>query len=177
MTGQVLWQSWLPVVALSSLGGFFLLLLWVLWLSLQLRRLQRLFQRISPSGTRQPLDELLERLLVRQEENRAYLAALEERVNRLHLLQQGCLQRVGFVRFDAFQDTAGQQSFALALLDNQGNGVVITSLFGRHESRCYAKPIVKGGSSFPLSEEERRAVRQALEQPVGTQEAPVQHAH
>jgi hypothetical protein len=80
------------------------------------------------------------------------------------------------VRFDAFQDTAGQQSFAVALLDNRGNGVVITSLFGRSESRCYAKPVVKGESPFPLSDEERAAIRQALEQPVGVQEATSRHA-
>jgi hypothetical protein len=119
----------------------------------------------------------LERLLIKQEENRTYLAALEGRVDRLQLLLQGCFQRAGLVRFDAFHDTAGQQSFALALLDNRGNGVVITSLFGRSESRCYAKPIAGGNSSYPLSDEERAAIRQAMEQPIGHQEASVRHAH
>lgn len=175
MTGQMLGQSWLPAVALGSSVGCIFLLLWVAWLSWRLRRLQRLLQRLMPNEAGQPLDELLERLLVKQEENRTYLADLDERLSRLHLLLQGCLQRVGLVRFDAFQDTAGQQSFAVALLDNLGNGVVITSLFGRSESRCYAKPVVKGESSFPLSDEERAAIRQALEQPIGTQEATPRH--
>jgi len=176
MTGQTVWLSWLPTITVGLVGGWVILLLWVFWLSLRLRRLHRLLQRLSPNGTGQPLDALLERWLSQQEANQTHLAALDERLTQLRLLFQGCLQRVGLVRFDAFQDTAGQQSFAVALLDNRGNGVVITSLFGRSESRCYAKPVVKGESPFPLSDEERAAIRQALEQPVGVQEATSRHA-
>lgn len=176
MAGQMLWGMWLPTLTLGAVGGCVLLAVWVVWLSVKVRRLQRLLQQLTPDAPDQPLDRLLERLLVKQEENRTHLAALEERVERLHLLLQGCLQRTGLVRFDAFNDTAGQQSFALALLDNRGNGVVITSLFGRSESRCYAKPVTGGTSRYPLSDEERAAIRQALEQPIGAQEAPVHHA-
>jgi len=74
------------------------------------------------------------------------------------------------VRFDAFEDIAGQQSFSVALLDNRGNGVVITSLFGRIESRCYAKPVIKGNSPHRLSDEEMAAIKQAMEQPIGHRE-------
>ncbi len=140
------------------------LTIWVLYLSLRLNRLLRLLNRLLPDGPERSLEQVLEHLLVKQEENRTLIASLETRVEQLHHLLQGCLQRVGLVRFDAFDDTAGQQSFAVALLDNQGNGVVITSLFGRTESRCYAKPIVNGKSSYPLSEEEQAALQQALTQ-------------
>jgi hypothetical protein len=116
------------------------------------------------------LDQLLEQLLIKQEENRTLLASLENRVEQLNLLLQGCLQRVGLVRFDAFEDIAGQQSFSVALLDNRGNGVVITSLFGRTESRCYAKPVIRGNSPHRLSDEEMAAIKQAMEQPIGHRE-------
>lgn len=164
------WQSWLPAV---GIGGLILLLIltgWLLALSLKLRRLTHLLRRLIPEAPNQPLDRLLEQVLSKQEENRTHIAAIEQQVERLHLLLQGCLQRVGLVRFDAFNDTAGQQSFSVALLDNQGNGVVITSLFGRTESRCYAKPVAHGSSTHRLSEEEQAAIRQALGQPVGQRE-------
>ncbi|MEW6724978.1 MAG: DUF4446 family protein [Bacillota bacterium] len=71
------------------------------------------------------------------------------------------LQRVGVVRFNAYDDTGSDLSFAIALLDAQHNGVVISSLFGRHESRIYAKPIQTGESTYLLSDEEREALRRA----------------
>ncbi len=157
-------------VLVLVLGGFALLLLllviWVFYLSLRLRRLGHLLNRLLPEGEQRSLEQLLEQLLIKQEENRTLLASLEDRLDQLHRLTQGCLQRVGLVRFDAFDDTAGQQSFSLALLDQQGNGIVITSLFGRTESRCYAKPVTSGGSTYPLSEEEQTAIRQALQCPL-----------
>ena len=56
----------------------------------------------------------------------------------------------------------GKQSFALALLDCKGDGVVLSSLYGREESRVYAKPVKGGLSEYTLSKEEEAAVQQAL---------------
>jgi hypothetical protein len=70
----------------------------------------------------------------------------------------GALQRFGVVRFDAFGDARGGQSFAIALLDAAGNGVVLSSLHGRDGVRVYAKPLRQGVSEFALSDEEQGAV-------------------
>ena len=74
----------------------------------------------------------------------------------------GVVQRVGLIRYDAFEDMGGHLSFSAALLDAAGNGVVITSINGRQETRCYAKPIRGGGSEHNLSVEEEQAIAQAL---------------
>lgn len=160
-------QNWQTTLVLGCAALLLFLTIWVLTLSLKLNRLTRLLNRLVPESSEHSLDQLLEQLLIKQEENRTLLTSVETRLEKLHSLLQGCLQRVGLVRFDAFEDTAGQQSFSVALLDNQGNGVVITSLFGRTESRCYAKPIIQGNSPHRLSEEEMAAIRQAIEQPIG----------
>ncbi|MCS7192843.1 MAG: DUF4446 family protein [Armatimonadetes bacterium] len=160
-------QEWLMAFAIFGSALIFVLTIWLLVLSLKLKRLMRLFNRLLPKGSERSLDRLLEELLIKQEENRTFLASLDNRVEQLHLLLQGCLQRVGLVRFDAFGDVSGQQSFSVALLDNRGNGVVVTSLFGRTESRCYAKPIIQFNSPHRLSEEEKTAIRKAMEQPIG----------
>jgi hypothetical protein len=52
-------------------------------------------------------------------------------------------------------------SFSLAVLDAQSNGWVVTGLYGRESYRVYAKPIKKGVSTYPLSEEEKRAIEKA----------------
>ena len=74
----------------------------------------------------------------------------------------GTMQRVGLVRYDAFDDMGGHLSFSAALLDGQGNGLVITSINGRQDTRCYAKPVEGWTSSHNLSEEEELAIQRAL---------------
>lgn len=161
------WQDWTIGLAFGCAALLLFLTIWVLIVSLKLNRLTKLMKQLAPEGSERTLDQLLEQLLIKQEENRTLLASVENRVEQLNSLLQGCLQKVGLVRFNAFDDVAGQQSFSLALLDNQGNGVVITSLFGRTESRCYAKPVFGGESPHRLSEEELEAIRQAMNQPTG----------
>jgi hypothetical protein len=71
------------------------------------------------------------------------------------------LSHVGLVRFDAFDDTGGGQSFALALIDDDGDGVVLTSLHGRQSTRLYSKSVRRGVADAPLSGEEVRAMQSA----------------
>ncbi|MCK4470529.1 MAG: DUF4446 family protein, partial [Anaerolineae bacterium] len=77
------------------------------------------------------------------------------------------VQGVGLVRFRAFQDTGGDQSFALALADGEGNGVVISALYGRGATRIYAKPVQGWLSPRTLSEEEEQALAEARRATVG----------
>jgi len=70
-------------------------------------------------------------------------------------------QRIGIVRFNPFEDTGGNQSFALALLDAAGNGWVLSSLHARSGTRVYAKAIHEGRSDGALSDEEAAAIKQA----------------
>ncbi len=72
-----------------------------------------------------------------------------------------CLQRVGLVRYNAFNDVGGDQSFSLALLDGDSNGLVISGLYSRNDMRVYAKPIAAGESPLVLSSEERQAIASA----------------
>jgi hypothetical protein len=72
------------------------------------------------------------------------------------------VQRVGLVRYDAFDDMGGHLSFSAALLDGSGNGLVITSINGRQDTRCYAKPVESWTSTHNLSEEEEQAIQRAL---------------
>jgi hypothetical protein len=72
------------------------------------------------------------------------------------------LQRFHMVRYDAFDDMGGRLSFSAALLDDHGDGVVLTSINGRTETRTYAKPVQGLTSDHNLSEEEREAIAGAV---------------
>lgn len=93
-------------------------------------------------------------------EGAARKLALGER--HLGDLADESIRRVGLVRFDAFEDMGGRLSFSAALLDGHGDGVVITSINGRQDTRCYAKQVTGGSSAHNLSDEERQAIREAL---------------
>jgi hypothetical protein len=82
---------------------------------------------------------------------------------RLERTIKNCVQKVGIVRFNAFEDMGSDLSFAVALLDEKNNGVVITGIYGRNETRTYAKPIENGASTYFLTEEEKEALVKALE--------------
>jgi hypothetical protein len=72
------------------------------------------------------------------------------------------VSHVGVVRFNPFADKGGDQSFAVAFLDDHSDGVVFTGLHSRSEVRVYAKPIVGGTSTYPLTDEESEAISRAL---------------
>ncbi len=71
------------------------------------------------------------------------------------------LRKVGLVRYDAFENIGGRQSFSMALLDETANGVVLTSLVSRQDIRVYAKPVLAGATDGRLSDEEQAAISQA----------------
>jgi hypothetical protein len=72
------------------------------------------------------------------------------------------LRHVSVVRYDAFGDMGGRLSFSAALLDDGGDGLVLTSIHGRAETRSYIKGVSGGGAESPLSPEEQEAVTHAL---------------
>lgn len=87
---------------------------------------------------------------------------LDSENRRIDDLLKMAVTRVGMVRFRAFEDMGSDLSYAVALLDAHNNGVVLSSIFGREDSRSYAKPIEDGKSSYPMTQEEEQALREAM---------------
>ena len=73
-----------------------------------------------------------------------------------------CIQKVGIVRYSAFKDTGSDLSFAVALLDENNDGVVFNGIYSREMSNIYAKPVEKGNSKYTLSNEELQAIDRAI---------------
>jgi len=135
-------------------------LLLALWVLLRSRRLSRLsaFRPQMPADLQATVEResnRLDQLTVRVQDLSGRLPVAETRSTL-------SLQRVGVVRFNPFEDTGGQQSFALAMLDARGSGVVISSLHSRQATRVYLKQITEGKSDTQLGNEEAEAIRQAL---------------
>ena len=89
------------------------------------------------------------------------LNRLRSRSEALESRLQLALKHVGLIRYRAYENTGGDQSFALAILDDARNGVVLSGLHGRDGDRVFAKPVQAGLSSYALSPEEQSAIAQA----------------
>lgn len=74
-----------------------------------------------------------------------------------------CIQKVGIVRYSAFKDTGSDLSFAVAMLDENNDGIVFNGIYSREMSNIYAKPVKNGVSEYTLSEEEKESIRRAIE--------------
>lgn len=72
------------------------------------------------------------------------------------------LQKIGIVRFNPFKEIGGDQSFSIAVLDDNNNGFVITSHYNKESNRVYAKPVELGKSKYQLSKEEEDAINRAI---------------
>ncbi|MDI6871651.1 MAG: DUF4446 family protein [Bacillota bacterium] len=128
-------------------------------------RLQKLIRRYSSlmQGVNQAnLEALLEQQVELTRRQEARLSEAAAALEQLKVQVRSSLQRVGLVRYNAFDGVGGNQSFSLALLDAEGNGFVLSSLFGRSESAMYCKAVEKGRPVLPCSDEEEEAICQAM---------------
>jgi hypothetical protein len=135
--------------------------LWTIALQRSHRALLRRLRSVLAADGVVALDEVLDRGQRSVQELSGRLDRLEQALRGLEAVSGSTLQRVGVVRFNPFPDTGGDQSFAIALLDGQGSGVVLSSLHGRADTRVFAKQVSAGRSGHPLSDEEQEAIRRA----------------
>lgn len=109
------------------------------------------------------LEKVLLYLQGRDEMSQKEIETLKKRLGIVEEEFPKDIRRVGLVRYNPFSDAGGDQSFALALLDEHKDGVVISSLYGREMNRVYAKRIEKGESAkHQLTEEEKQAINEAV---------------
>lgn len=87
---------------------------------------------------------------------------LDENIKALGTKLTFAIQKVGFMRYNAFGDMGSDLSFSIALLDNFSDGFILTSIYGRDNNVCYAKPIKNGQSKIQLSTEEIMVIDRAI---------------
>ena len=141
------------------------LVLWLVntWRSSRLIKRYKVFMHGMHGMDGKNLEGMLTTYLDKVNNVLAKTVEVERAYKAVRKMAESSIQNVGIVRFNAFNDTGSDLSFAVALLDHYGDGVVINSIFGRSETRTYAKPVNKGVSSYNLSTEEEEAIRKALE--------------
>ena len=130
-------------------------------INLKLSKMNRRYEKMMEGMEGSNLEKLLLDHIAEVHQALAEVDKLSKECRRLDGISKHTVQKLGIIRFNAFEDTGSDLSYAVALLDANDNGVVMSSIFGRNESRVYAKPIVNGQSTYFLTEEEKQALTQA----------------
>jgi hypothetical protein len=146
------------VLALLALAGAVLLLA-------RQQRLLGQYQQLMTGTSGGNLEALLNDHVARVHRTTERVKALEKQVRRLETSGYLNFQHLGMLRYNPFHDTGGDQSFAIALADGHGNGVVLSSLHARDVTRVYAKPLLSWESAYSLTDEEKRAITLAHQKP------------
>jgi len=142
---------WLVFVSiyLVVLSGVFL------WFFLRLNRLIK-------DKDKQGFIKIFEDLIKKEKENIKAVESLRQEVRKNSEEGLAHFQKLGLIRFNPFNETGGNNSFSLALLDGKNNGWVMTGLHTRERTRLYVKPIKNLKSEYELSDEEKKALEKAV---------------
>ncbi len=149
------------IVALAAAGTALLALLIAVSGRLRLRRMRKGLRVLSGQSDEGDLLQLASRQTGEVERLLRRMAEQQEELQQIRADLAAALRHVSVVRFDAFGDGAGRMSFSAALLDDSGDGMLLTSINGRGETRTYGKAVVGGRSEATLTPEEEQAVAAA----------------
>ena len=127
------------------------------------RRARRRYEQLVQGESGQDLESILVKNHQLVNQFQVQLKNLQERVENHEERVRNKAVRPSVVRYNAFGETGNDLSFSLALLDEKGNGAVLSGIFGREESRVYAKPVAEGESTYTMTDEEREAIRSKTE--------------
>lgn len=146
--------------------NFYLIIAIAIWLVILTFFLIYLFlhyNKLTKGVSQKDLISALNRFISQTETNSDAIKELSERLDQNIEDGKEHFQRLGFVRYNPFTDTGGDQSFSLCLLDEKGDGIVISSLHSRENTRLYSKQISSGQvENQVLSKEEQQVIKQAL---------------
>ena len=115
-------------------------------------------------------DETGKSMEAKLREDVAHLHELQDSMELIHktqkdilAVQNHCFRKIGFVKYNAFDNIGNNLSFAFTVLDGKNDGFCLSSVYGRNESRIFAKPIVDGKCLYGMSEEEKESLDNALQ--------------
>lgn len=139
-------------------------LIFAVALAFRLSKLNRSYSLLQGRDDSETFVEVVARNVEAMDELRDEVGSMRGEIKRLRYELGDAVRHVSVVRYDAFNDLAGRLSFSAALLDDGANGLVLTSIHARSETRLYIKGVRAGDSDNPLSPEERQAVDVAMGQ-------------
>lgn len=149
-------------IIIGLLGIIILLFIIVILLYSSINKLEKKYRRFMRGSNNKNLEELITSKL---EEIDKSMKVSEEALNKYEELKEemkSCVNKIAIMRYKAFEDVGSDLSFSIAILDSYNDGIILTGIYSREDSRTYAKPVDKGISRYELSEEETYVLNEAI---------------
>ena len=141
-----------------------ILLLGFLTLIIKFSKLSKKYKNFMQKiGNGKNIEEDLENYMYKSERIEKQNLEILNNIKNIENDLAKCIKKIGMVRYNAFRDTGSNLSFALALLDENNNGVVLNGIYSREMSNIYAKPVENGVSPYTVSDEEKEAIQKAVQ--------------
>ena len=138
-------------------------LIWIIILTILFLKTNKVFKNITKGISKKDLKTILNEIASSLKDAGKEIKAIQQDIDDIEDEMKAHIQKVGFIRFNPFSDTGGNQSFSFCLLDDHNDGIVITSLHSRDSTRIYSKKIKNGtAKGRELSKEEKEALKDAL---------------
>lgn len=148
-------------IMMVLLTAFFLLIILYLVIAVRISKLKSRYEVLVRGSDGINMEGILLEHGCEIDQLKGKTSTLEKELNRLGIRLDFAIQRIGFIRYNAFAEMGSELSFSIAFLDDHNNGLVLSSIHSRENSICYAKPIKNGRSTYPLSAEEIQAIDRA----------------
>lgn len=137
--------------------------LWLFIITILLLRALSHYNHLTADVSKKDLLSALNHLISVSGQNTDDIKQISEKISKEIIENKKHFQRLGFRRYNPFTDTGGDQSFSAAFLDDNGDGIMISSLHSRENTRLYAKKVENGKVvSQALSKEETEVINEAL---------------
>lgn len=155
-------QMYMPYIAIALAIVVFVQVILIIILFRSVGKVEKKYRKMMRGVNNKNIEELITSYLDRVDEANNNSQNAIEHAKLLEERLKKCVQKVAMVRYKAFEDVGSDLSFSIAILDENNDGIILTGIYGRNESTCYAKPIDKGISRYDLSEEEMSALNDAI---------------
>lgn len=147
-------------VIISLILNFIFIILTML-LNMTTTNLKNKYKRLTKGTTGKNIENILMDYIEKADDVEKKLSAAFNEIENLNNRFSFCVQKIGVIRYNAFENTGSDLSYSIALLNESNDGVVLTGIHGRAETVSFAKPIINGESSYNLSAEEIQALDRA----------------
>lgn len=146
------------IIALIILN--ILLLMMTIYTNIRLKKFQaRNIEFMKKLGNGNNLEEMIRKYVQATDYVNQENAIIKSNIKNIENEMKNSIQKIGVVRYNAFDDVGSNLSFAVALLDGKNTGIVINGIYARETSSVYAKPVNNGVSEYLLSQEEKEAIK------------------
>jgi hypothetical protein len=128
----------------------------------EINRIEKRYKKLMKGSSGKNIEEMIFEYNSKVDKSLDIAKNIESMYSNVDSRLRKCIQKVSVIRYRAFDDVGSDLSYSIAMLDDANNGLIITGIYGRSESTSFTKPVENGISKYDLSEEEKLAIKNAI---------------